>query len=228
MNKIKQLIKITDVMLFLESAILCLQEKEKHSFVTTNKDFIRSMFGIDFLEEESHKAFDILNKKVIDFYPEGFNGKIFSVCSFGGFEFNDSDFELNINKDLFSTKNEEANVQLMHIVKEAEHPYIFNVYFNEKIDLVVVDKFGRDSYGNKIISNKNIFDEVEGYVMLSEHRGPISYSKKFSDEYLSIADYKDLGLEETDNKMVLPSVIYLNESKLIDIQILNTLGACHD
>lgn len=227
MTKIKQLLMINEVNELIYSSILCFKEENKHCFLTKNSDFIKSFFGMNFIPEE-RQVFDILNKKIIDFYPESFDGRVYVVSSFGGLDNDYSNLKIDFQKEFVYFPEKDSKVQLMTIVENSEFPCVFNVYYEGRVKIVVTNSNGYDSDGRFLIHNKNILKEVEGYVLLSEERGPISYSKKFSNEYLSFAEYSDIGLTENDNKVIFPTVIYLNDDKLIDIQVLNNLGVEND
>lgn len=225
----KKITKIQDVNDFLKKGLVCLvqpkgEECYNFGYLTFNSNFINTCSPFDILKE---KEINVSTKMLSGFY-----GEIFSIATMRAPNYSEylksiefEDLTINFADPLYLIDGFK-HVRLINVADTGEFP--FDVLDDEEI--ISINEKGQDENGNWIVSNfkedfvVSLFEEREGYIILSETAGPIYISKEKHQliNKLGAVDYSFLGVDMESDFKVFPVLQIIFDNEIVDTIILNT------
>lgn len=188
MNIVNRIEKISELELYVKSGVVCLSDVDNetvnHFYYTANSAFVElhgSANAIkDFDEAEQSindgelALYDVLNNKVIKVIPSLIVGIVQKTASLLGVDVN----LLNFTENKFCLRCG-TKVNYIDMVK-LELPYLFSDTSKKYNTLILVNKFGNDLEGNKVVFNVDeslIQNTLEGYLILNHNVEPYFINK---------------------------------------------------
>lgn len=227
----KKITNIEEVEHFLSKGIICLSQP-----VADEKYTFGYLTGSQYFAGVTSSPIDILKNEEINVPSKmlaGFYGEVFSIASLTAPNYSEylkniefEDLSIDFNAAIYLIDGfdfVELNTEHEGTVS---HPFVFIV----DGEIVCVNEKGRDENNEWIVSNykqeffENLFEENEGYVILSESNGPIYISKEKYNliNELGAIDLSVLGIDVESPFDIIPVIQISLEGDIFDTIMLNT------